>query len=220
MNSKVANPGHLRATLGVLWSLNFSIVATSLLWSVSCISLIQVNSLLLRLLAVSTANAAIIVSASLIIRSVYGKDSLSWKAISRDRVLISAPFLTGICLVLSLENIQRFHGGSSLTRSYVVGVFVSMLIGWFFVALVVVPIRLWSQIEGSHVNLLESVLSYLKANKTSVFSGLALLILGWPIFFIYLFLALGLAQAFQITNFPQPEESSERYFRRQRDGLN
>ena len=95
-----------------------------------------------------------------------------------------------------------------------------MLIGWFFVALVVVPIRLWSQIEGSHVNLLESVLSYLKANKTSVFSGLALLILGWPIFFIYLFLALGLAQAFQITNFPQPEESSERYFRRQRDGLN
>ncbi len=220
MKPNVKEQGHLRSTLGVLWNLNFSIIATSLLWSVSCISLIQVNSLVIRLAAISSANLSIVASAYLIIRKVYGKEAISWREIRRDQILLMTLFLTGVCLVLSIENIQKYNKGSELMRSYVVGVFVSMLIGWFFVAIVVVPIRMWSHMEGNQVNLLESVFEYLKQNKASVLLGFAVLFLGWPIFFIYLFLALGLAQAFQIANFPRPEESSEKYFRGQRNGLN
>ena len=174
---------------------------------------------MIRLVAISSANISVISSSYLLIRNAYGKEALFGKHIARDRFLLIALFLTGICLVLSLENIQKYHKASELMRSYVVGVFISMLIGWLFVAIVVVPIRMWSLIDGNQANSLKSVLTYLKQNRISVLLGFAVLLLGWPIFFIYLFLALGLAQAFQITNFPLPEESSERYFREKRNGL-
>jgi hypothetical protein len=212
-------PNHLRSTLAVLWKLNFSIVATSLLWSVSCIPLIEASSLAIRIVAMVVANLALVLSSRLIVRNVYGRSASSWRDISRDRTMWSLLLLTGFCLVLSLENIQKYQGASGFMRIYVVGIFLSMVVGWLFVGIVVVPIRMWSQIESIQSNSPINVLAYLKQYKFSILLGLATLLLGWPIFFIYLFLALGFAQAFQITNLPLPEESSEKYLREKQNGL-
>jgi hypothetical protein len=212
-------PNHLRSTLAVLWKLNFFIVATSLLWSVSCIPLIEASSLAIRIVAMVVANLALVLSSRLIVRNVYGRSASSWRDISRDRTMWSLLLLTGFCLVLSLENIQKYQGASGFMRIYVVGIFLSMVVGWLFVGIVVVPIRMWSQIESIQSNSPINVLAYLKQYKFSILLGLATLLLGWPIFFIYLFLALGFAQAFQITNLPLPEESSEKYLREKQNGL-
>ena len=212
-------PNHLRSTLAVLWKLNFSIVATSLLWSVSCIPLIEANSLVARIVAMVVANLALVLSSLLILRNVYGKSARSWRDVSRDRTMWSLLFITGFCLVLSLENIQKYQGASGFMRVYVVGIFLSMVVGWLFVGIVVVPIRMWSQIESNQSNSPINVLAYVKQYRFSILLGLATLLLGWPIFFIYLFLALGFAQAFQVTNLPLPEESSEKYLREKHDGL-
>lgn len=219
MASRNVRPQHLRSTLAVLWKLNFSIVATSLLWSVSCIPLIEANSLSVRLVAMVLANLAIVVSSFLIVRSVYGKEMNSWRVVIRDRTMWSLLLLTGFCLVLSLENIQKYQGASGFMRIYVVGIFLSMVIGWLFVGIVIVPIRMWTQIEPGQNPPPKKVLEYVKQHRFSILIGLAILLLGWPIFFIYLFLALGFAQAFQITNLPLPEESSEKYLRENRNGL-
>ena len=219
MAAKNMRPQHLRSTLAVLWKLNFSIVATSLWWSVSCIPLIEANSLVVRIAAMFSANVAIVVGSLLIIRGVYGKTATSWRIVSRDRTMWSLLLLTGFCLVLSLENIQKYQMASGFMRIYVVGIFLSMVIGWLFVGIVVVPIRMWTQIVPGQNFPLKAVLEYMKQHRFSIQIGLAILLLGWPIFFIYLFLALGFAQAFQITNLPLPEESSEKYLRENRNDL-
>lgn len=105
-------------------------------------------------------------------------------------------------------------------RIYVVGIFLAMVFGWLFIGIVVVPIRMQSQIQPDQSFLVKKVLDYVKQSKFSIVIGVGILLLGWPIFFIYIFLALGFAQAFQVTNFPLPEESSEKYLRENRNGLN
>jgi hypothetical protein len=212
--------GHLRLTLSTLWNLNFSIATISLVWSVSCIALIQVESLLVRLIAIIFANFAIVASSYLIMRSLYRKVAPTWQVVIRDRFIWAALFLTGTCLVLALENIHKYQEHSGWMRIYVVGIFFSMLVGWLFVAIVVIPLRVWSLMQENYTYSLKNTFDYSKENKFSVLLAFAIIIFCWPIFFIYLFLALGFVQAYQVTNFPPVEEASEKYIRETRSDHN
>ena len=211
--------GHVRSTLAVLWKLNFSIVVTSLIWSVSCIPLIEAGSLSVRIAAMILANLSFAFSSFLIVRCIHGKTAISWRGVRSDKAMWGLLLFTGFCLVLSLQNIQKYQNASGFMRIYVVGIFLAMLVGWLFTGIVVVPIRVWNAVNTNQNNSQFNVLSYSKQNSVSILMGLAVLVLGWPIFFIYLFLALGFAQAFQVTNLPLPEESSEKYLREKHDGL-
>ena len=210
--------GHVRSTLAVLWKLNFSIVVTSLIWSVSCIPLIEAGSLSVRIAAMILANLSFALSSFLIVRCIHGKTAISWRSVRSDKTMWGLLLFTGFCLVLSLENIQKYQNASSFMRIYVVGIFLAMLVGWLFTGIVVVPIRVWNAVNSNQNNSQFNVVSYSKQNSLSILMGLAVLVLGWPILFIYLFLALGFAQAFQVTNLPLPEERSEKYLREKHDG--
>jgi hypothetical protein len=181
---------------------------TSLIWSVSCLALLRTSSLFIRILSLLIANGAVLVSAFLIVNKHGGGVSEGWRGILTDKFNLKALTFTSLCLLLSLENIDRFQSGHRIMRVYVVAIFISMLIGWLFTSALIVPLRIWSSKQFAKPSALPMVFDYARKNRFSIGIALGVLLLGWPMFFVYLFLGLAFAQALLVASFPIRENDS------------
>jgi hypothetical protein len=208
MKLTLSKPGQFRSALTTLWQLNLSVMLTSLIWSVSCIALLRTSSLFTRIVSLLIANGAVLVSAYLIVNRNRSGVTERWRSILTDKFNLKALTFTSLCLLLSLENIDRFQHGRRIMRLYVVAIFISMLIGWLFTSVLVVPFRIWSSMQFGKTSTLPMLLDYARKNRISIGIALGVLLLGWPIFFVYLFLALAFAQSLLVASFPNGETNS------------
>ena len=207
MKITALRPGQLRTALATLWQLNFKVVLTSLVWSVSCIALLETSSLLTRFISLMTANAAVIASAFLIVKS-YGTGVVeSWRRVFTDKFNWSVLTFTSLCLLLSLENVDRYQKAQSMMRLYVVAIFASMLIGWLLTSILLIPLRIWASSKVDTNSTLAMASDYARKNGISLLLSIGVLLFAWPIFFLYLFLSLAFAQSLVVANFSMQESN-------------
>jgi len=193
--------------LTTLWHLNFKVMLTSMIWSVSCIALLQTSSLFVRIISLMIADGAVIASAFLIVNRHEIRVTEGWRSVFTDKFSWSALAFSSLCLLLSLENIDRFQTGHNMMRLYVVAIFISMLIGWLFTSVLVVPLRIWSSKQLGKNSTFPMAFDYASKDRISLAVAIGVLLLGWPIFFVYLFLSLAFAQSLLVANFPNRESN-------------
>ena len=73
--------------------------------------------------------------------------------------------------------------------------FMTVLVAWLFIQVVVVPIRLTIGSELAPKEIFRLSLRYVSENKKSLAISMFSLLLGWPLFFFYFLLALTFAQS-------------------------
>jgi hypothetical protein len=205
MKMTALKPGQLRAALATLWELNFKVVLTSLVWSVSCIALLETSSLLARFIWLMIANGAVIASAFLIVKSYDTGMVESWRRVFTDKFNWSALTFSSLCLLLSLENVDQYQKAQSMMRIYVVAIFVAMLIGWLLVSILLIPLRIWASSQVETGSTLAMAYDYARKNRIPMVVALGVLLFAWPIFFLYLFLSLAFAQSLLVANFSMQE---------------
>ena len=195
----------IRYSLTLLWNLNFRAMPTALLWATALFVSIQAKSILIRLVAIALCGVASILGAHLIRRSLTPRAKISLASALSDRILVAALVISGLIFAITLENVSRYSHSHQIVRLLMVSNFITALIGWFFVQIVVVPIRLTNGSDLSASDTFRRSLRYVAENKKSLAISLLSLILGWPLFFFYLFLALTFAQAMTLSAFRTAE---------------
>lgn len=189
----------IRYTLSLLWNLNFKAMPTALLWATALFVSIQAKSLLIRLLAIFICGTASILGAHLLRRSLTPRAKISLASAFSDRIIVVTLVISGLIFAITLENVSRYSNSDQFVRLLMVSNFITALIGWFFVQIVLVPIRLTNGSGLSASDTFRQSLRYVVENKKSLAISLLSLLLGWPLFFFYLFLALTFAQAMTLS---------------------
>ena len=176
------------------WDLNIKAMPTSLIWSVSVWFVIETHSMLARFIAVTIANIVVLLSGVIIAKSLHPLHAESWKVWFFDSFSWKVLFSSGLLLSISLENLSRIHSTSVIWKLISVSSFVSSLFFWIFASAVVVPIRVRSNRSDDQLRSFGIALDYVRVCKPQLATVLIILIFGWPLFFVYAFLALTLAQ--------------------------
>lgn len=200
--------------LATLWALNLKAMAPCLVWSVSVVILLQTSSLPYRILAISVANASSMACGCLIVNNYGAGCPSGWRTWFTDRFNWAALMSSGLLLALAIENVERFQNASRFMRVYVVAIFIAMLISWLFVSILVVPLRFYTSPRAGAIPTLMMTLEYIRENRTALAVAISVLLFGWPIFFLYTFLALAFAQSLLAANFPKNIRSSNGFAER------
>ena len=176
------------------WDLNIKSMPTSLVWAVSVWFVIETHSMLTRFIAISIANIVVLLSGVIIGKSLHPLHAESWKVWLFDSFSWKVLFSSGLLLTISLENLSRIHSTSVMWKLISVSSFVSSLILWIFASAVLVPIRVRSNRSDDQLRSFGIALDYIRVCKRQLATTFIILIFGWPLFFVYAFLALTLAQ--------------------------
>lgn len=185
----------LRSALLLIWTLNFKAMPTALIWSASLVVSIQTRSIIVRLLAIFICGVASILGTYLIRHSLAPRLKFSLASALRDKFSVSALGVSGIVFAITLENVSRYSQSSLFIRLLMVSNFMTVLVAWLFIQVVVVPIRLTIGSELAPKEIFRLSLRYVSENKKSLAISMFSLLLGWPLFFFYFLLALTFAQS-------------------------
>ena len=185
----------MRFGLGLLWTLNFKAMPTSLLWATSLFVSIQTKSMIIRTLAILLCTIAAILGGHLIRRTLAPRAGIALAASFRDKITLGALAVSGIAFAITLENVSRYSQANRSIRIVMVANFLTVLVVWLFVQVVVIPIRFSTGSELSAKETFRLALNYIGENRKLLAISLLSLLFGWPIFFFYFLLALTFAQA-------------------------
>ena len=195
----------VRFGLGLLWTLNFKAMPTSLLWAVSLFVSIQTKSIFIRLLAISLCGIAAILGGHLIRRTLTPRAGISFATSFRDKINLGALGISGLAFAITLENVSRYSQASRSIRILMVSNFLTVLVVWLFVQVVVVPIRFTAGAGLSAKETFRLALNYITEHRKLLSISLLSLLFGWPIFFFYFLLALTFAQAMTFSSIQSEE---------------
>jgi uncharacterized membrane protein len=131
----------IRGALQTVWDLNIKAMPSAFIWAASCWFLLDTHSIFVRFLAVLIANLAALFSAIIIVKSERAKLVGSWKVLVGDPYIWKLMGGSGIILSLAIENVWRANHSNSIFKIIYLSIFVSSLIIWLFVTVVLVPIR-------------------------------------------------------------------------------
>ncbi len=185
----------LRSALGLLWTLNFKAMPSALLWAVALFVSIQTKSLLIRLLAISLCSVAAIFGAHLIKRNLTPRMKMSYGSAFTDKVGGLALGVSGVAFAITLENVSRYAEASRLIRLLMVSNFLTVLLVWLFVQVVVIPLRFTTASGLTTRDTFSLALNYIAKKRKPFAISMLSLLLGWPLFFFYFLLVLTFAQA-------------------------
>ncbi len=214
METAALEQNRFRTAIATLWALNFKIMVPCLSWSVSGVILLQASSLPYRILAIIAANASSMACGCLIVNNYGAGCPNDWRTWITDKFNWAALMLSGLLLVLSIENVARFQHASRFMRVYVLAIFIAMLVSWLFISILVVPLRFYASSPVSAISTLVMTLEYIHKNRTALAVAISALLFGWPIFFLYAFLALAFAQSLLAASFPKNTRSSHEFAER------
>ena len=196
---KIRKPGQVRAAFQMLWDLNIKAIPTAVLWSISFWLVIETHSLLIRVLAILVASFAALASGVILVIVSKSKPRPSWKVQLRDSLVWKLLLGTGMVLALALENVWRIHTLTLFGKFFYLSMFVSSLILWIFVCVVLVPIRIQMQ-RGSNFKLFEMGVLYVQQCLPYLALSLVTILLGWPLLIFYAFLGLTFAQSITLSS--------------------
>lgn len=184
----------IRGAFGLLWSLNAKAIPSAIMWAISFWFVIESKSLLIRSLAVLLASMAAMASSGFVANEWSSTSRIQWKKAFSDRFNWKMVGISGLLLDLSLENLSIVDSRSYLMKIVFLSIFVSCLILWLFVVLVLLPLRILEGRKESPMDTFAKALKLVQFRKRYVFLAFAVIIFAWPIFFVYIFLALTFAQ--------------------------
>jgi hypothetical protein len=196
---KIRKPSPIRAALQMLWDVNIKAIPTAVLWSISFWLVIETHSLLTRILAILVASFAAFTSGVILIIASKSKPSPSWKVQLSDSLSWKLLLSTGMVLALALENVWRIHRLTLFGKFFYLSMFVSSLILWLFVCVVLVPIRIHMQRENN-LRLFEVGILYVWRRLPYLALSLATLLFGWPLLFAYAFVGLTFSQCLTLSS--------------------
>ncbi len=194
------NLSPLRSTFQKLWDLNIKAMPSALLWAVSFWFVIESHSILIRSAAIAVASLAAIGSAVIAVNGSKTFGKVSWGPALRDVFSWKTLVASGSILDLSIENLPIVHSGGTFEKTLFLSIFFSSLIIWLFVSLVLVPLRIQRLGKEMPLNTASRALNYAHHNKRYVLLSISVMLFGWPIFFVYMFLALTFAQCVTLSS--------------------
>lgn len=190
----------IRQALQTVWDLNIKAMPTALIWSISFWFVIETHSLLTRIIAISVANLTVITSGILIVKKARPSQISLWKSGLLDSFSWMSLTGTGLILSLALENLSRVHDSNRIEKLFYLSIFVSSLLLWLIVSVVIVPFRIQIQLSEDRLKVVGRAVDYLRFGKRYLLVSLSILLFGWPFFFIYAFLALTFAQCMTLSS--------------------
>lgn len=184
----------MRRALEMVWDLNIKAIPSAMLWAISLWFMIETSSLLIRMSALLVADLAILLSGAIVAKYERPMRRNSFHLSLSDPFVRKALLPTSIILGLALQNARHQESSSLFAKYFYSSVVLSSLILWLFVSVVLIPGRAFQGFHGDEIILLATSLNVVKKNKGTLALSLSILLFGWPLFFVYIFLALTLSQ--------------------------
>ena len=179
----------------MIWDLNIKAFPSAMLWAVSFWFVIESPSLLIRLGALLFANLAVIYSGLILAKRERPRSGITLSRALRDsfvwKVLIPISFILG----LALQNARHQESTSVIAKYFYSSIVLSSLVLWLFASVVLIPARAYLGFQGEEITVLSIGMKIIAAHKGTLALSLAILLFTWPLFFIYIFLALTLSQS-------------------------
>lgn len=197
---RVRNASPMRHALQMVWDLNIRTMPTAVVWAISFWFVIEPHSMLIRFIAISVANIVAFSSGIFIVKSSHPQQKPSWKVWILDPFSWKALLGTGLILGLSLENLSRTQTSSMAGKLFYLSIFVSSLILWLFVLVVLIPLRVQMKRTEDQLKVLRRAIDYVRYCKPYLLISFSTLLFGWPLFFVYVFLALTFAQCMTLSS--------------------
>lgn len=191
----------IRDAFGLLWSLNVKAIPSAMVWAISFWIVIESQSLLMRSLAVLFASMAGMASCGLVANEWSTTSRIQWKKAFGDRFNWKMVCISGLLLDLSLENLSIVNSRSYLLKIIFLSIFLTCLIVWLSAILVILPLRTLEEGNDRPLESFAKALRLVQLRKRYVFLSFAVMIFAWPIFFVYIFLALTFAQCVIISSY-------------------
>ena len=198
----------IRDAFGLLWSLNVKAIPSAMVWAISFWFVIETQSLLIRSFAVVLASTAAMASSGFVANEWSTTSRIQWKKAFRDQINWKMIGVSGMLLDLSLENLSIVDSRSYLLKIVFLSIFLSCLILWLSVILILLPLRTIENGEESSLDTFAKALKLIQFRKKYVFLSFAVMIFAWPIFFVYIFLALTFAQCVIISSYGDLADAS------------
>lgn len=195
----------MRRALQLAWDMNVRAIPFSALWAVSTWLVLQAPSIIVKILGVLIANISALACSAMISRQEHPSKGFNFVPALRDRFMWKYLFPLSLLLTFALRNVSDHTSASTTAKYFFVAMALSTLALWLFAITVMVPIRASQYFAGDELATWNIVLETVKCKKGRVSLGLILICFGWPIIFLYVFLALTIAQAL---NFPESTQSA------------
>ena len=185
----------LRSGLLLIWTLNFKAMPTALIWSASLVVSIQTRLMAVRLVAIFVSSLCSILGSYLIRHNLNPRLKFSLSSALKDKFSVATLAISGLVFAITLENVSRYSQSSFIIRLLMVSNFITVLVAWLFIQVVVIPIRLTIGSQLSRREMFRLSFNYVSENKKILAISMFSLLLGWPLFFFYFLLALTFAQS-------------------------
>lgn len=193
----------MRRALEMVWDLNIKAIPSAILWAVSLWFIMETSSFLMRITGTLMADFAVLLSGTVLARMRSARYRVTISQSLRDPFVWKALLPISLILCLAIQN-ARFQESSTLfARYFYSSIVLSSLILWLFVSVVLIPARASQSFRGEEIIALSVGINFVMVHKGTLALSLFILLFGWPLFFIYMFLALTLAQCII---FPKIEE--------------
>ena len=185
----------MRSALEKIWDLNIKAFPSAMVWAVSFWFIIESSSLLIRLGALLTANLAVIYSGLILAKRERPRSGVTLLHALQDRFVWKALLPISFILGLALQNVRHQESTTIFAKYFYSSIVLSSLILWLFALVVLIPARAYLGFQGEEITVLSLGMKIISGHKGALGLSLSILLFTWPLFFIYIFLALTLAQS-------------------------
>ena len=193
----------MRGALERIWDLNVKAFPSAMLWAVSFWFVIESSSLLIRLVALLSANLAVIYSGLILAKREKPRSGVTLSRALHDRFVWKALLPISVILGLALQNARHQESTTVVAKYFYSSIVLSSLILWLFASVVLLPARAYLGFRGEEIAVLSLGMNLVARHKGTLALSISILLFTWPLFFIYIFLALTLAQSLTL---PKMEE--------------
>lgn len=201
-----SNP--IRVALQRLWDLNVKLIPSAIAWAVSFWFVIESHSFVVRSLAIVVASVAATISSDLINKAASHSVRNLLRNALRDGFIWESLIASGLLLDMALQNLSIAGGRSEQTKIVLLAIFLSSLLLWLVVLLIIIPLRRGALILESPIAATAKILNYVRFRRRYVFLSFSIILFAWPIFFVYMFLALTFAQCVIISSYENLVDAS------------
>ena len=167
---------------------------TAVLWSVAIFTTLETRNLLLRALGVVAAVVAATIGASIAISENYSFIWSDLRNFYRDKTTSLILIFTGVVVVVSLQNVDRYVNALPSVRIFMVANSITALVIFATIAAIFIPFRMVLNRENLTGGQFPIFFKFINRNKRPNLISVVILLVGWPLFFFYIFLALPFSQ--------------------------
>lgn len=194
----------------MLWDLNVKAVPSALSWAISFWFVMESQSLFIRAIAIIIGSLAALISVTLVLNELGGVSRVTWTSLLKDRFTWKLLSSTGLLLDMSLQNAVQVKSESYLVKLGLSALVLSSLLLWLMVVVIYLPVRAQIQDRTVPFATVAATLEYVRHRVKYVVGALSVLLLAWPIFFVYLFLGLTFAHSVIVSSLGDLANASTR----------